>query len=506
MPRWRRVVHGSVAALLLSGVGGCAVWAGAGGVLGLPPLRERVDALLAEPPFDGVQWGVLATDAETGELLYERNPAVRFIPASNQKIPVTVAAMDLLGPAYRWDTPFMARTFPEDGVVEGDLVLVGSGDPTLGEPFFESAEHALEAVVEALRDAGIERVTGALVLDASRWDSTSVPESWMVEDLVATAGATGGPFVLWRGELEIRVTGAPTPGDPAQVEWSPMGASTFVEANVATESPDVGPDIAVDYHPESRRWTVTGTIGPEREATRTVPARDPVRLALDALERAMADAGIVAEGGVRIHWDRGTPVGDTCVAGELDACPDLVAIAELRSLPLGEVVAAILGPSQNWMTEQLVRTVGAEVGSEGSWPEGLRVIQEHLRAAAGVDSLALRMEDGSGLSAKNLLSPRAMVAILAHARGSTWFYSFAGAMARPGGPDTTLEDRLAGLEGRLFAKTGTITNVNSLSGYLIRSDGREVIFSILSNGSNLSSDAVRDRIDELVREVARPEG
>ncbi|MSR22113.1 MAG: D-alanyl-D-alanine carboxypeptidase/D-alanyl-D-alanine-endopeptidase [Gemmatimonadetes bacterium] len=503
MPQWPRLVVGCSIALVLAGATGCAT--GMRASSRSIPLPQRLDALLAEPPFDGVQWGVLVADAGSGRTLYERNPAVRFVPASNQKLLVTAAAMGLLGSEYRWKTPFLARTLPENGVLEGDLILVGSGDPSLGEPFFESADDALGAFVSVLREAGVQRIAGALVLDASAWDSTSAPGSWMVEDLVATAGATGGPFALSRGELEIRVIGGLADGDPARVGWSPMGASTFVEAGVLTESQGLGPSLVVDYLPERRRWRVTGTIPVGQESTRIVPARDPVRLAVEALERAMEKGGIVIEGGVRIHWDRDVPISGSCLSGALRACPELVLIAERWSPPLPEVTAAILGPSQNWMTEQLVRTLGAEVGSAGSWPEGLRAVRGHLTSAVGVDSFDLRMEDGSGLSTKNLISPRAVVAILSYVRSQPWFRTYLAGMAYPGGLDTTLEGRLSGLEGRVFAKTGTLSNVNSLSGYLLRDDGREVVFSILSNGSNLPSAAMGNRIDAVVRELARVE-
>jgi D-alanyl-D-alanine carboxypeptidase/D-alanyl-D-alanine-endopeptidase (penicillin-binding protein 4) len=283
-----------------------------------------------------------------------------------------------------------------------------------------------------------------------------------------------------------------------------MGSEAFVDASVYTESHDVDPDLTVDYLPESRRWRITGTIGAEQETTRTVPARDPVRLSLDALARAMEGEGITVDGGTRVIWDRGVAVTDRCLSGELTGCVDLVPIAERWSAPLSEIVAAILAPSQNWMTEQLVRTLGSEMGSAGSWPEGFRAAREYLRVEAGVDTLDLRMEDGSGLSAKNLVSPRAMVAMLGHVREQPWFYSYLAGMAHPGGLDSTLEGRLGGLEGRVFGKTGTISNVNSLSGYLIRDDGRELLFSILTNASNLSAAAVRGRIDAIVREMAKP--
>ena len=173
------------------------------------------------------------------------------------------------------------------------------------------------------------------------------------------------------------------------------------------------------------------------------------------------------------------------------------------SPPLHEVVDAILGPSQNWMTEQLLRTMGAELGGGGTWREGLRVERRWLQGTAGVDSLDVLQRDGSGMSAQNLVTPRAMVKVLEQAARAPWFELYRKALPEPGEEDTTLESRLPELRGRVHAKTGTLTNVTTLSGYLVTDSGRTLVFSILTNGSGLPSNTVRGAIDRLVLEAAR---
>jgi D-alanyl-D-alanine carboxypeptidase/D-alanyl-D-alanine-endopeptidase (penicillin-binding protein 4) len=126
-----------------------------------------------------------------------------------------------------------------------------------------------------------------------------------------------------------------------------------------------------------------------------------------------------------------------------------------------------------------------------------------LTEQVGVDSLDIAPRDGSGLSAYNLVTPRALVRILQYMQRGTNASTYRAAMAQPGEEDSTLERRLMDLQGRLFAKTGTISNVNSLSGYLVRDDGTDVIFSILSNGSGLPASSVRTAIDDVVRVLAR---
>jgi D-alanyl-D-alanine carboxypeptidase/D-alanyl-D-alanine-endopeptidase (penicillin-binding protein 4) len=166
-------------------------------------------------------------------------------------------------------------------------------------------------------------------------------------------------------------------------------------------------------------------------------------------------------------------------------------------------VEGILEPSQNWMTEQLVRALGMELGRKGSWEEGFQVEEGFLTREVGVDSLDIHYRDASGLSAYNLVTPRAMVQILAFMRDSPRGELFRNALAEPGEEDSTLENRLTNLEGRVFGKTGTISHVNSLSGYLTTESGREIIFSILTNGSGLPSSQVREGIDAVIQIVAR---
>jgi D-alanyl-D-alanine carboxypeptidase/D-alanyl-D-alanine-endopeptidase (penicillin-binding protein 4) len=447
---------------------------------------------------------VLVVAAESGRPLYERNADLLFIPGSNQKLPVAVAALGLLGPDYRWETTLYSSTLAVGGAIPGDLYLAARGDPTLGPPFHPSAHDALGALADSLVAAGARAIQGRLFVDVAAWDSTTVPDSWMVEDLPATAGATGGAFSVGQGEIEIVVEGAPRPGERATIRWEPgEAAPSFVQADVTTVSAGAPAEISARYLPESRKWVIEGTVGPGEANTLSLPARDPVGVAVSALERAFADRGVSLQGGVAVLWDSEELVGPGCPAGRTPSCAGMLRVTGLASPPLSEVVAEVLGPSQNWTAEQLVRTLGAERGEEGSWPEGFAVMERYFVETVGLAPEDWHFEDGSGLSNHNLLSPRALAAMLVHARREPWGSTLRTALAEPGEEGSTLESRLAGLEGRLFGKTGSLSHVNSLSGYLRLEGDDEVAFSILSNGANLPASAVRERIDALVREIAR---
>ncbi len=482
-----------------------------GGCAGAPPsppplpLDARIDRVLNAPEVRGVHWGILLVDPASGDTLYARNPDLRFVPASNMKIPVTLAALELLGPEYRWKTAlFTAGELSEDGL-SGDLILPALGDPSLGAPFHDPPEAALRSLVDSLAAVGVTRVDGRLLVDLSAWDSTTVPGSWLVGNLNSRSGATGGAFAIRTGELEISLVGGEVAGVPADISWHPYGDAGFVENRVVTALnplPEDGPRAS--FLPESRRWVVEGSLRPGEERGLLLAVRDPVGAALATLERELAEGGVQVLGGVHPIWDPGVELAPGCRSGGLVGCEGLRRVAGIPSPDLMEVAAVILKPSQNWIAEQTVRTLGWERGGKGSWAEGFAVLTDHLTGAVGVDSVDFHFRDGSGLAAYNLLTPRAVVTMLEHAARQPWGMGYRAAMPAPGERFGTLSGRLAGLESAVLAKTGSISHVNTLSGYLLAPDGRELLFSILTNAANLPAVDVRNAIDRVVREMADP--
>jgi D-alanyl-D-alanine carboxypeptidase/D-alanyl-D-alanine-endopeptidase (penicillin-binding protein 4) len=345
-------------------------------------------------------------------------------------------------------------------------------------------------------------VTGALIVDVSAWDSTSIAPTREVADLPSAYGSTGGAFAIAEGEVKVVVRGGASVGAAAAVTWSPVGTVDFVRSLVITAETDTT-DVRASYLPETRALVLEGIVGVGTTDTLAFAQRDPVGQAAAALARAIENGGVLTEGGTEVKWTAGEAVGSTCVAGRVRQCLGARLVASLQSPPLAEIVAGVLGPSQNWLTEQLTLTLGAERGESGSWKEGLAVIERFLVEEVGIDTLDVSSRDGSGLSAYNLVTPRALVSVLRYMDARDDAESYRAAMAEPGEVDSTLEERLSGFEGRVFAKTGSISNVNSLSGYLVGGDGRRVIFSILSNGSGLRAEDMRDAIDAIVGELAR---
>jgi D-alanyl-D-alanine carboxypeptidase/D-alanyl-D-alanine-endopeptidase (penicillin-binding protein 4) len=478
--------------------------------------RGAIEGVIETSPIDQIHMGILAVDAETGRTLYSRNAHRKFVPASNQKVLVTATALSLLGPDHRFRTELRSEGVRHGDVLAGDLELITSGDPSFSDRYWGSGTHALVALADSLRATGVTYVAGSGIVDVAAWDSATVGPTWEVEDLRYVYGSTGGAFAIDEGEIRVIVEAGPAVGDPARVSWAPMGTTDFVESRIGTVPADSSRRVHANYLPESRRLVLEGTIRHGTVDTVSFAQRDPVRQAVAVLASAVERAGIEVEGGWTIRWTRPDPLdqdASLCPVTETGDggayCEHATAAAGVGTLtfmespPLSELIGGILKPSQNWMTEQMIRALGARYGSEGSWSEGVGVVEAYLVNEVGVDPLDISARDGSGLSAYNLVTPRAIVRILQEMREGPFADDFRLALAEPGQDGSTLERRLLEFQGRVFAKTGTISNVNSLSGYLVRNDGREVIFSVLTNGSGLPASQVRAAIDDVVRGLAR---
>jgi D-alanyl-D-alanine carboxypeptidase/D-alanyl-D-alanine-endopeptidase (penicillin-binding protein 4) len=466
-------------------------------------LDRSVRAVIDRPPYSQMWWGVLVRDMHDGRTIYERNSTKKFVPASNMKVLSSAAALMELGPDFRYETTVWGTgSVSRNGTLDGSLVLVGSGDPTWSDRFHPSWRSPLDEVARQLRERGVRRVTGRLVIDASVWDSSSVGGTWQYDDLPWGWAATGGAFVVADGDLRLRVQGTSPAGREATVTIDPALPPARFDARVMTTVTD-SIRIYPGYRYETGQIVVEGEIPPGRGYSTRLAMRDPVRISGELLLAALRDAGIRIEGGLGFAWDRETDLGSGCAAGRVHGCPAASRLATITSPPLITIARALLQPSQNWITEQMVRTLGAQRAGVGGWDEGLLVMQERLGSDLGVLGTDLDLHDGSGLSSYNLVTPRAMVDVLFRMRIQPFGEDWVRALASPGQDDSTLSSRLRDLRGRLFAKTGTIHHVNSLSGYLIRDNGRELVFSILTNSSGLESREVRRGIDALVRELAR---
>lgn len=492
-------------------------------VVPLPSPAERlalaIDSVVDAPPLHRAGWGILIRDAATGTTLYDRNGHRLHIPASNQKIVLATAALGLLGPDFRYRTEVRAggalqvhaadtgsaaapARRPLGEVVAGGfdaaaggavdrLVVTGTGDPTWSVRFHDSVQAPFDSLAAGVARAGVTRA-GRLVVDVSRFRDEPVHPTWEVSDLPGVFAPPVDAFAAAEGTFRLVLTGGAAVGAPGSAAAAaPLHQP--VSAVVVTDTAGARPSVSTDFRARRDTIYLSARVGLGASDTVTLAVTRPAPTAAAALADALRRRGVAV--------DSVLVVRDPAEAALLRE--GTAAVAAYESPPMVDIVAGILRPSQNWMAEQVLKTLGYTLGTAGSWAGGNDVVRTYLYDVAGVDSGSIQLRDASGMSAQNLLSPEATLAMLAHGRSQSWGAAWRDAFPQPGMRGSTLSGRLEGLEGRVFAKTGTITNVNSLSGFFVAADGREYLFSILTNGSGLPAATMRAAIDEVVRAMAR---
>lgn len=477
-----------------------AAWPGAPGLQAPPRLGQVIDSVVSSPRLAATSWGIAVRDLSTGTWLARLNAGKHFIPASNTKLVISTVSLGVLGPEYRWETPVFARAGQGD-TIAGELVVIGSGDPTFSRRFHETDLTVTDSIAERIAAAGIRRITGDIVIDVSLFGDRPALGAWEVGDLGWAYAPPIEAFAIGEGTFTVVLRGAEREGDPADVATGEPPGLQPLRARAMTDTVGARARLDVDFLDRTDRVILDGSVARGATDTTRLAVTSPARYAGRALEWALRARGVTVDGEVRI-------VRDSTEAGQLRSMlqVDYRRVTGVTSPPLADVVAAILRPSQNWIAEHVLKTLGAEESGSGGWSTGLDAERRYLIDVAGIDSTAFFLRDASGLSPQNLVTPDMVVALLQHARTASWGDRFVDALAEPGMEDSTLENRLPELAGRLRAKTGTITNVNSLSGYLTAADGRILAFSILTNGSGVSSATVRRAIDRIVLAIEQEGG
>lgn len=452
-----------------------------------PKLVEKVDAILEDPGLKGGFQGIMVQSLDGGAVWYERNLDLLFMPASNQKILTSSAALNALGPAWRFETTLVRNgSLDEDGTLHGNLYLKGSGDPLL-----TAAD--LDAMVEQVRGAGIRKVLGKLIGDDNRFDHRWYGRGWPWDNMPYYYSAPVGGLNLNENVLSLTVDPGKRPGDPVRVSVAPTDRYARLTIRARTTEKGGTPALTVSRELGTNEVVVDGTLPVDSRSESRKPVEvtvdNPTQFTLAYLYERLKQAGIEITGG---HDDGQTPRQGT------------VEVARHTSIPLSEALLKLNKPSDNLVAECLLKTLGAEKSKTGigSSAEGVAVAMAWFKSL-GLESIGAAMVDGSGLSRYNLVSPRTIAVILktmtTHPHGSVWIDSLPIA-----GVDGTLRNRMKGTlaEKNCRAKTGTISNASSLSGYVTTKDSHHLLFVILLNNQPTESDAPRAVQDKIVTLLA----
>lgn len=443
-----------------------------------------VESGMRQPHMRGAEVAILVVSAATGEVIYEHNADRLMVPASNMKVVTAAAALSVLGPDYRFET-VVSTDAPELGVtLAGDLYVRGTGDPSL-------VSEELWKLAESIRVLGIERIEGDLVLDAAYFDSANTT-SLAVADGDRAYHARTGALSLNFNAVAVHTTSSERPGAPAVVELAPGTSFVELRGGVSTGRSRSRSNLSVRRTFEDGKNVIT--------VSGSVPAGSGTRVHYRSLDDGLGYFGTVLR---EFLESAGVEFGGTVALGV--APEDARTLVVHTSKPLSLIVRDLNKFSNNFVAEQLLKAMAAHVyGAPGTTAGGTAVLTDHLRAAGG-DSGSCHIEDGSGFSRDNRLTPRAIVAVIQQALSDfTTSYEFAASLS-VSGTDGTLSDRMgyAELRSIVRAKTGLLDGVTAISGIMENGPGEEVLFSVIVNGFECEAWRVHDFEHSILAVIRR---
>ncbi|MGA9805394.1 MAG: D-alanyl-D-alanine carboxypeptidase/D-alanyl-D-alanine-endopeptidase, partial [Terriglobales bacterium] len=502
------------------------------------PLADRIAEVLSAPDLARGFWGIevvsLSSDKTpgitTGKTLYSQNADKLFTPASNTKLFTTAAALALIGPDYKFRTTVETTgTLDRYGRLNGDLVLVGHGDPNLSGrelPYDLKTQRnddpiqALEALADALVQKGVKFIDGDIVADDSYFAFERFGEGWSQDDLVWADGAPVSALTVNDNVVFVNILPADRPGEKAFVSVKPFADYYRLDNRIITTPAGTGRKFFVNREPGSTVLTLWGNMPlDDAGANEALAIEDPAEFAAGLFRQLLEKRGIVIYGHQRTRHtelatlstfgvnavapSRGGRVGDKDDDGQARPLKSdqPITLASYESKPLLQDIRVINKVSQNLHAEILLRLLGRERGNAGTVEGGLEVLRGFL-TKAGVSSDEYVFYDGSGLSRQNLVTPHAIVQLLRYCSTQPWGADYKATFP-VAGVDGSLNERFTSprLRDRIVAKTGSLGGVKALSGYATTDGGQVVAFSILSNNFNLPAKRVTDAIDELVQAI-----
>ncbi len=455
-------------------------------------LRVFIDSMTDAPEFSNAHWGILIVDPERGDTLYSRNAGKLFMPASNMKILTSATAITQLGPDYKYRTTFAARGQVTGGTLSGDLVVIGRGDPSVSDHMMRDAMLPLRAVADSIVARGIHHVTGRVVAAGDHFPGSELGFGWSYDDFEDSYSAPVDELLFNEGFSELHVRAGERPGDPVTVVVRPAHSVPRVRVSATTVSL-AGGDSArrrantLVARKDSTTWdvTLTGTLGVRDTAVVEVTHHNVDDAYVAAVREALSDRGVSFD-------DQPT-----------DTLARVDTLATLTSPPLSEILKALMKPSQNQIAEMLFRTLALEKTGAGR-PDSARAIVERQIASwgAAVPAEAI-VRDGSGLARYDYISPQTVVRILDAMRKAPTFSVYYDALPIAG-VDGTIRNRMKGTpaEGNVHAKTGSVAQSRSLSGYVTTGDRHMLIFSFLSNNWTVPTRSVERVQDAIAARLA----
>lgn len=457
-------------------------------------MGQAVRAFALDEDLAGAVVAIDVVDVSTGQRLAAHQPDLALIPASTQKLITTAVALDILGLDHRFQTRLLANGTLEDGILTGDIVIEGGGDPSLGSPYLDGVLRVpalLDRWVDKVRIAGITEIRGRIIGDASYFGTDGAAPGWPWADLGNYYGAGAYGLNVHENLYFLDLLQRSTVGDRPGIQRLRPGVPNLNLTNELRSGPRGSGDQAYVYGaPYGYDNFIRGTI-PVGTGTFTIKGAipDPPHFLAQSLREALVAEGI----SVRLPAESSRRLGASNHANgrELDVH---------QSPKLTELVDRTNLRSVNLYAEALLRAINKERGQEKEKLAGTELLTDWLEER-GVSTKGVQFRDGSGLATRNFFSPEFMTAFLRHQAGATRWRQSIPLAGKTGSMRSYLRGTPA--EGRLSAKSGSLGAVRTYAGYVERADGRELAFCIMVNNHTLEGRPLRNKMLALMEELCR---
>jgi len=449
---------------------------------------QKVKELQAHPLMKGASIGIVVIDSSSDSVLYEVNQDKLMVPASTLKLVSSAAALEILGPGYRFKTAlaYSGQINTRTNFLEGDLLIIGGGDPALGSEYFKDFyrnPHFLDQWLQALILKGIRGINGNLCIDESAYEEQTVPSGWVWEDIGNYYGAGAGALAVYDNMFRITLQSGKEAGKPVSIIHVDPWAEELQFENYVTSSEKNSDHAYVFGSPWGNLRKIRGTIPVGRD-------RFPIKASLP-------EPGMVLGKMLKSKLER-THIPVSGEVKKLPAGETTETIDEVVSPPLSAIIKVLHHESVNLFAEHLVKQIAYEKNGLGSTREGIRIIREFW-SEKGMDTGNLFMEDGSGLSRSNAVSPRHLAGILLYMKNkSPHSELFAGSLPGPGEGTLYFFDPALFPNQSLRCKSGSMTRVRCFAGYLETVAGEELVFSIMLNNFSMEQGELIERVEDIL--------
>jgi serine-type D-Ala-D-Ala carboxypeptidase/endopeptidase (penicillin-binding protein 4) len=456
-------------------------------------LQGDLAGLFTSPALDHAHLAVVVRSLTSGDTLYGLNERRMMVPASNQKLLLAAAAARRLGWNYRYETKVLASgILLDNGTLEGDLVVVGSGDPTIN-PRHPHRWAALDDWAAQIAARGVKVIGGNLIGDDNAFAEPGWGSGWSWEDLAVGYGSPIGALQYHENQLELMIGPGLEPGARAIISTSPPGSGLLIDHDVTTVAEGDPTRIALERVPGLTILTVRGQIAVgAKPRIEYAAVENPTQLFVNAFREALARKGIFVSGSA---MDVDTLVKPLDLSNAQTWVTD-------QSAPLFEIVDALLKWSRNGYAETLLWSMSPP-GAPASEAEGLKALRETL-ATLGLAPESYAAFDGSGLSRYDMVSAEALATLLTKVWNDPVLLGPYRNALPVAGASGSLEARMKGTpaENRVWAKTGSMFNIRTLSGYVLTADDEPLVVSFLANNYTMPSRDIDEAMDKALARLA----